>query len=364
MLITDATSLPRLMACNGSRIMDGYAPSISFDTEAREEGNAAHYMALKAYRDGVAIRDLIDKKAPNGHFMTSDMAEHVETFLGVILNRPNTAGGMERETTIEGDGWRVNARADHIAQTPMGSEVFIDEFKYGWGIVEPEYNWTLITHAIGHLRRVTTPGPHIINLVIHQPRPRHPLGPVRTWTISYYDLMSYAEQINRTLSAPSEELRTGPHCRKCKALPICYAARAASMNAIDFSHTAFVDQIDNATLSHELDELNRASATIKNRLEAYEELAQSRIKQGQIIENYGIDVAMSNRRWKQGFDVNALRAIIGIDLTTGKACTPAEALRRGVNSDVVSALTETVPTGTKLVRIDASKRAEKLLKGK
>lgn len=176
--------------------------------------------------------------------------------------------------------------------------------------------------------------------------------------------MSYAEQIDRTLSAPSDELRTGPHCRKCKALPICYAARAASMNAIDFSHIAFVDQIDNSLLSFELDQLNRAKAAIDNRLEAYEELAQSRIKQGQIIDNYAVDTSYSNRRWKEGFDAATLLAITGKDLTTGKLCTPKEAERRDVDPAVISALTESVPIGTKLVRIDATKRAEKLLKGK
>jgi hypothetical protein len=77
MLIIDATGLPRLMECNGSRLMPPSFPTVD-DPTARDEGTAAHYMAQQIFSGAFTIEELMDRKAPNGFYMTHEMGEYVD----------------------------------------------------------------------------------------------------------------------------------------------------------------------------------------------------------------------------------------------------------------------------------------------
>jgi hypothetical protein len=120
--------------------------------------------------------------------------------------------------------------------------------------------------------------------------------------------------------------------------------------------------MSDAELAHYLDTSRLAKARLESRLTAVEELAVYRLKNGAVIENYATETTLTNSRWKPGLEAATLSAMTGKDLTKPGFVTPAEAKRRGVPDAVVAALTERVPTGTKLVRITAAKRAERLLK--
>lgn len=364
MLIADATELPRLMACNGSRLLPASTPVGDSDTTIRDEGNAAHHMALSVFRNEFTIEELIDRKAPNGVYMSPEMADHVGEYLDAIVHIDRGAIDIQMEipTTFEGNGWRVNGRADGIAYNSGDNALFVDDLKYGYGIVEPERNWTLIAHAIGHClnRKIT---PERIVFTIHQPRPYHPDGKRREWVITYPTLTEFYQQIVATLSAPSDLLNTGAQCRKCHALATCPAAREASMNAVDIIEAmAFNDEMPNDALSFELDTLSRAEKMLEQRHKALQELAKHRLKSGQIIENYGLENQLSNRNWKGGIDAMLLLALTGKDLSKPKLITPAQAIKAGVSEDVIAPLTERITTGVKLARVDANKKAQRIFK--
>ena len=355
----DATNLPRIMNCPGWLFMPATLPDIDNDPTARDEGTAAHWLAQQIFNGC----EVIDTKAPNGFTITAEMSDHVHEYLSAL-----DCGAMEVDTSFgdpTGTRWRVNARADHIKFN--GTALTVDDFKFGWRIVEPEMNWTLIAHAIGHcaargLQPVT------IDLRIHQPRPYHPEGKIRSWSISYNDLLQLHKRIDDALSNPSKELRTGSHCAKCHALPTCPAARIASMNAIDATEYAFSDTLPNEALSSELDTLRRAGEVVKLRLEALEELATHRIKNGESLPDYALEMRYGDTRFKTGITAQTLQILTGIDCVKPAMITPAETKRRakaaGNNAamTVIDSLTERPMTGTKLVRIGADKRARKLLK--
>lgn len=356
MLTTDATNLPRLMNCNGSRLMPPSFPAVDIDPTARDEGNAAHWLAQQWFNGAVDPNALIGQKAYNGTVITGEMVDHVGEYLSTL-----EAGQMEIETSFGTDHWRVNARADHIAWIALTATLIVDDFKYGWRLVEPVDNWTLIAHAIGYciFHRIT---PAMIVLRIHQPRPHHPDGKLREWRISYAELMEYYQRINATLTNPANELRTGlAWCAKCHALATCPAARAASMNAIDATSMTFSDDLPNNAMSFELDTLRTAQATLAARLDALEELAAYRIKGGAVIDGYGAETQYANTRWKAGLSAEALTLASGVDCVKPGTITPAEAKRRGMPEAVVKVLTERPITGVKLVRASADKRAKRLL---
>ncbi len=360
-----ADELPRFMACNGSRLLGGALPPNNGEYSLpREEGTAAHYMMLQAMNKTNTIEEMVDRKAPNGVYMTSDMAEHVQDVISELDRVYVAAPSMEYDTSFSDHAnWNVAGRADFIGITAPGGVVtlHIDDLKYGWRIVEPERHWTLIAHAIGYCQN-TNLVPHKIEFTIHQPRPYHPDGPSRSWAVTYDEMMLLSGELTSTLSNPSDELRTSAECNKCKSLAICPAARKASMNAIDAADMAFEDTVDNDLLAFNLDTLNRAADMIKNRKEAFEELAKHRIKAGQIVDNYSVEMGLGNRKWKEGIDASVLAMLTGKELSRPKLVTPSEAERLNVSKAVVASITERLPSGIKLVRVNANKKASRIFK--
>lgn len=354
MFETDATNLPRVMNCNGSRLMGGFSsPMTTNSNEERDKGNAAHWLLEKCFGNKNKCFDLINTKANNGFFITDEIAEHVSDILDVFHARP---GKVEYESFFGNDYFRVSCRADHVSF--HDGTLYIDEFKYGWRIVEPENNWTLIAHAIGYCIQNNV-SPQRICFTIFQPRPDHHLGRIRTWEIDGLQLHDLWSQVFNTLSNLNEQLNTGSHCAKCPALATCHAAKMAGMNSIEASAIAHDENIDNNVLAFELDTLNRAKTALNSRLEALEELAKHRIMQGQIVENYSVERGLGNTTWKKGITPEMVKALTGVNVVSGKMITPNQAMKKHADETAVKSLTYRPETGMKLKRINADKKAQK-----
>lgn len=359
MFTTTADELPRIMACEGSRLMPASFPVEAGDTSARDEGTAAHYLAQAVFNNEFTFDELTDRKAPNGVYISTEMADHVAQYLSAL-----DCGETEIDTSYGTDAWRINSRADHIAFNHTVDTLIVDDLKYGWRLVSPVNHWSLVWHAIGYcIARQLRPA-HV-ELRIHQPRPWHPDGPCRTWRITGDELWALYAIINAKLSALSDALTTGPQCNGCHAMATCPAYRAANMNALDATDHAIPDDMPNDALSYELDVLTAAQSVIENRLDALRDLASHRLSLGQLIENYSRQATYANTRWRAGLDGATLSLMAGKDLTKPAALvTPTEAKRRGMSEAVIKSLTERPMTGQKLVRSTATERANRLLGNK
>jgi hypothetical protein len=353
MLTLTATDLPRVMQCNGSLKMP--AVESTEKSKTRDEGNAADWLIQQVYTGKSTALALIDKKAPNGVVITSDMADDVSDYLDAI----GRGGQVEIESSIGDDcAWQVNSRADHRKLVP--DTLMIDDFKYGYRIVEPELNWTLLAHAFGYVQNTRAPYPKFYTFTIHQPRPYHPKGHVRSWTISYDMLVQYYALLQTVLSKPSDTLTTGTNCTNCPAMASCPAALKAGCNAIDVSETLYVSSLGNDELSVLIDTMKHAGAMLEQLEKAYTELAKHRIKQGQRVKNYVLQNELTNTAWTPEATPELLQAMTGIDLTTKKLISPSQAKKAGVSEDFVKLFTRRDIKGTKLSRIDENTQAEKL----
>lgn len=363
MLTITADELPLFMACNGSKFMPQFQSALPQSSITRDEGNAAHYLAKAVFSGTHTVEELTDRKAPNGVFITSEMAEHVSEYVQMLhnmLTMPDDFNDLEVDTSFGTDLFRVNARADHIYYGTLDNVLAIDDLKYGWRIVEPEMNWTLIAHAIGYCmtRQIA---PARIVMTIHQPRPNHREGRVRSWSINYVELMQLYRVLAEALSNPANVLNTGNHCGICDANNHCAAASAAMYNAVDISMTRYEETISDAELAQELDLLNRAKSMLSDRLEAREELAKHRIKTGAIVKNYFLENDLTNRQWNDGVTLPMLEAITGKKLAApAKMLSPAQVEKAGVKSEVVNLFASRRPKGVKLTRQDAQKKAERM----
>ncbi len=335
-------------------------PPVETDTTLRDEGNAVHWLAQEVFDGRITLSDAAGLKAYNDVFITAEMVDHVQDYLNALW-----AGRMEIRTSFGGLGvWQVDGRADHIGWDESTGTLYVDDLKYGYRLVEPDMNWTLIAHAVGWWLAQSII-PNRVVLTIHQPRPYHYKGTVRRWEFDGSRLGEFYNTIAQTMTNPTDQLTTGLEwCGKCPALATCPAARAAGMNAIDAVDTAHNDNIDDAALAGHIDLLRYALKTIEARVKAAEELAMHRLSNGAIVGDYRLDRQFAQTRWKGKPSPEFMKALVGVDLSKPGLVTPAEAKRRGVSEEIVDMLTERPVTGVKLVRVDADTMAKKLLKEK
>lgn len=357
MLTLKADDLPRFMTCNGYRLMPHNAP-FNVDDSARDEGNAAHWMVQQIHSGKLTFQNVVGQKAFNGVFITDEMVEFAIPYLDAIMGK----GEVECETSYgDNQRYQINARADHIEYDQLSDTLFVDDFKYGWGIIEPENNWTLISHAIGFIhRRLNGHFPARVVLRIFQPRPHHPEGKIREHVYDAGKMRDLFEYLIHTLCNPRDELRTSEHCRKCPALATCPAAIKAGMNAVDVSERPFVADLDDATLGFMLDQIDRSMKILEQNKKAYSEKALHRLKAGGMIPGYTRETELTNRQWKEGITVDTVKVLTGKDLAKKQLITPAQAVKHGLTEDAVNALTERREKGSKLVRLDADKAAKKM----
>lgn len=332
--------------------------SADIDTTIREEGNAVHWLASAVFnKEFDQASDMVDRKAPNGVFITPDMADHVTDYLSVTDRSPNSIRFIEHETSHSGTNYRVNGRADQVSHN--GVNVFVDDFKYGYTIVEPEMNWPLISHAIGFCSTLPFQPEEIIFTII-QPRASHIDGSVRQWSISCRKLLELYQILSNTLNAPNNLLNTGAHCYKCPAYASCVARMNAELNAIEATAIAFNANITDAELSARIETVDRAVQLLQQTKKAYEEQVIHRIKNGAVFPKLSMQDDFANRSWKDWATAETVKALTGKDLTKAQLISPRQAELAGISSEVIATLTERKFKGSKLVKGDVSKKAKKL----
>lgn len=357
MLTLTATELQRFMTCNGSRLMPEN-PRFNIDDTVRNEGNAAHWLIEQVFKQVAGTLQFVNKKAPNGVFITDEMIDHVTPFLEAIRGK----GDVEIDTSYSDcQRYQINGRADHIEYDKETSTLYVRDFKYGWTPVEPEYNWTLISHAMGYIYpKLNGVCPAKVVFQIFQPRPHHPMGRIREWIVDSVRMNELFDRMVNTLSKPSDMLKTSKECKDCLARATCPAAQKAEMNAIDFSEMAFVSDVDDATLAFLLDNIERALKILEQGKKAYSEMALHRLKAGKIIPGYSTEKELTNKQWKDGITIETAKLLTGKDLSRKQMMTPAQAAKEGVSEAAIESLCERRQKGVKLVRMDADAAVKKM----
>jgi len=336
-------------------------PSMQTDNTTRDEGNAIDWLISETAHDKMTVLELVDRKAPNGVYITPEMAEHVEEYFQYIDHTKNETE-IEHELSWVHDSFRVDGRADASLYVYDEMHLRIDDMKYGHSVVEPHMNWTLISHAIGwvNLNEIV---PQKITLSIFQPRARHVDGIYRSWTISYEELQALWGQIIARLSNPTDDLMSTPSvCYKCHARTTCPALQKSGYRALDVADKVFEQSLEGGDLAWELRELQDAEKTIKNRREALEELAVHQLSQAKPVPGYQNKPNYGNKAWKPDINYEMVEAMTGLILHKPKPLTPNQAQKAGVSPELIDSLSERPFRGHKLVRETAHQRASKAFK--
>lgn len=368
MITLHASALNRVVACNGSVEMSRLS-EIEPDkeqTDDQREGDAAHFVAMDVLRGVISDPlEYVDRKMPNGVYVTAEMAEFVTPFVEHVQARGDRYA-VERYIECNEDfdispSTRILTRPDVVTWDVAKRELTVDEFKYGWRIVEPRDNWTLVAYVMSAITMIEGEVPNLIRRIVHQPRPHHEDGKTRVYESTYDEWYAEYKRLHDAVSNLTTELHTGLHCYKCPALASCRAARDAGYNSIDVAHHVFNDRMPDDALEFERMEIMRAIDMLEQRRDAITELMMHRIEAGAVYQNHAIERGLLGH-WKFNTGVNAalIKAMTGIDITKTGMLTVAQAIKAGVPETVAHSLATRPKLPAKLVNKSAQERAAKM----
>lgn len=338
------SGIDRVMKCSG--FLDFKELLNDPDTTKRDEGTAAaEYFERKIL--GLPIGTQSRKGVP----FTEDMPFYLDPAVREIESRGK---GIQVETKCDWQtrsGIWIKGKFD-VSYTDQDDNLCIDDLKWGFGIVEPMENWQLIAYAIGEVIRRGRSFNKIVLRII-QPRPHHEDGWVRSWELTYNELLTYKEKIEKRMdiiAAGDNTLNTGVHCKYCPAAHNCPAMSKAFYRSVDVVHEFLEDSVSDEELAFQLELINRMDEIIKIKKSSMELLAVTRIKEGKLIGNYTIENSLGDRKWKGNVTPDLIKMLSGIDVTQVKMLSPAQAEKLGLSKDLVTQMVDRPVLGPKLKR--------------
>lgn len=348
-----ASSLDRAMKCAAFLRLE----TLEFEqTDVAKEGEAAGELLM--YK---VAGTKVPQKAKNGLYFDTEMeywSDKMKIHIPVSAQAEVKCGWQTRS------GIWITGRYDFSWISDDSRILYVDDYKYGYGLIEVERKWQLIAYAIGEVIRRGKAFEKITMRII-QPRPHHDDGPVRAWTITYEELLDLKEEIEARCLKIVEgfsEAATSKECKWCVGTAEqCAAFNHAFYNAIDFVHKDFVrDSLTEQDISSQLDLIKRAADVIKIRSEGLTELARVRCREGKVIPNYVLKDKYGHNVWKDGMTAEFIKQFSGFDIMEKVPMSPAQAAKElKMPEMLITSMTKRPFRGVTLVKKDAAKDAEK-----
>lgn len=326
------SSAGRWVNCPGSVALQEQHPDNRV-TIFQTDGTTVHDVSALALQSGKPVDDI-----PS--IITDEMAYAADMYIQAV----QAVVGTESNLVVE-----LRMAVPQVHQTCFGTPdaywfdhregiLHVWDLKYGWGIVEAKENWQLILYALGIIALLPK-APIAIHLHIVQPRPYHWDGPVRTWMITYDELLRRGDTAKESAElalAPNPPTKTGPHCRYCSALVPCESTDEAIFNVLDVAGVASAPDQDPRLIGYKLMILRRASEMVKHQLAAVEQVALGmKSVPGWEVENKVGKLCWDSTKTQQIADVAALCGIEAHKPPELK--TPTQLIKAGVPKELVTA---------------------------
>lgn len=360
------SSLHRPMQCLGSLSLENLL--VQEAGQPAKDGTACGELLSEMIRQ-CTPKPKIGATASNGTFLDQDMWYHAQDTYNTILQRAQ-GNRIETEERID---WvavpdKLKIRGQFDISFAVGDTLHIEDLKYGYGIVDVKENWQLLGYAIGQtirLAQLHLYTPKYINLTIHQPRPYHEDGRVRSWIITYEELVNYCNQIAArmiNLITGDRTLSTSKACKYCEGASVCPALNRSANKAMDTVLGEWNEKVlTNAEVAEQYELLQRAHELLELRMKSVEQLAISRIQSNQIIPGYAFEMAFGDRKWKSNVTAESIHALTGVQILKTEIMSPNQAEKAGVSKKLTTHLTEKPSKGVKLVKKNVEEAALKIL---
>ena len=359
--------------CPGSVAMEANQPEQE-PTEESREGDAAHWLLAQTLLKLTVPADAV---APNGVPINDEMREAIVELVEDVNDTLKGCGPgdyyeIEQRIAAPGlihaDCWGT---PDVLFVQGSRKTVHIWDFKYGHRFVDAYRNWQMIAYAACALEdtAVNDWRDWSFTLTIAQPRcfERDELGgSLREWFVSGKDLAPLIDALRIAAHAarePDAPLRTGPHCRDCRAQWDCPANQRAGGAALDVTRGQGSSQMNPGAIGLEAKVLAEAMDFVKARLSALDAQALALLGRGEAVPFHSLGWTQARLAWEKDRQAEAAQivAMFGVDVQPGVALpTPSQCIKQGVDGSVITPYTRRNEPSRKLIRVDDSS-ASKIL---
>lgn len=349
------SSASRRRACAGSRKMETLYPQVD-DSPASREGTAAHWAASEMLSGRIVDSGQI---AENGVMITDEMLDAADMYVDEVRK---ILADVVIEERIDIDYIHEQCWGTPDAWAFTNGTLYLWDFKYGHRFVDVFENWQLIEYAAGILDLLKVDGitDQLITVVMTIVQPRCYVGgsPVRSWRVRASDLRGYfneARMFEANAMSDDAQLTVSPECRDCSARHACPALQCASYADMNIATEAVPFDLPPQALGIELRYIQSAITTLTARATSLEEQALSMIRQGKSVPHFVAQHGMGRERWvKPEPEVIAMGELMGVKLGVTKLVTPKQAIKAGMNAELVKSFTETPRGELKLVADDGT----------
>lgn len=333
-----ASAAYRWSACPGSVRLSAEVDGESGSTVYAREGTAAHELCEMCLNSGRDAIEFIDREI--GEFtVDEEMAEAVQVYLDAVRAVKDNSALMMVEkkfsldallagTALQGLMFGTNdcCVVTRHPELPGQDRLYVYDYKHGRGVaVEVKGNLQLRYYALGASLALSHHPIADIEIVIVQPRARHPDGPVRRETVTPYELVEWSadlvEAAERTLQ-PDAPLIAGEHCGWCPAQGFCPAARDASLAVAKMQFQPLPEQdpiivppAPETLTPEQIGRILDKAEVVKDWIEAVKADAHLRLDRGIKIPGWKLVQKRATRKWASDDETTAASLdLMGLDI--------------------------------------------------
>lgn len=274
-------------------------------------------------------------------------------------------GDLSIETRVAAPH-RVHAQSfgtvDAYLYNALTRELWIWDFKYGYGLVEVFQNWQLINYAAAILDELEVDGLEDQTITIHfriiQPRAFHRDGPIREWTVRASDLRADFNilKMNATKAMESDATtQSGAHCRYCPARHACRTALDAGMQLYELANKTTPLDLSPEALGVQYAIVKRAHEQLEYLESGLSEEIKSRLRGGARVPGFHMEPGRGRESWERPIkEIRLLGELMGVELGKDEVITPFQARKLGIDPAILDRYVSIPKRGNRLVADDGS----------
>lgn len=289
------------------------------------------------------------------------MHKHLEDPQGVVMGVERQVHAPRRIHPLS------HGTVDCFLYDPKTRDLYIWDFKYGYGLVEVFQNWQLINYAAALFDEFNFNGLDDQTITVHfriiQPRGFHPDGPIREWTVKGSDLRADFNilKMNAAKALSNDAItQSGAHCRYCPARHACRTALDAGMQLYELANKTTPLNLSPEALGVQYAIVKRAREQLEYLESGLSEEIKSRLRGGQRVPGFHMEPGRGRESWERPIkEIRLLGELMGVELGKDEVVTPFQARKLGIDSAILDRYVSIPKRGNKLVA-DAGSQAKRI----